>query len=146
MSVLDNINYHVTVNITFLTDASLSNVIIEHNNYIPAKVIEINFSLNTILKNITINPCEAVSFGGIDCGSNNNIPSTSYMENVQILGQRSNRRVGINFNVVDATLKNVTIDGCYNYGYEIYNSWPILYSNGSILNIENCEYNQQQYS
>ena len=101
------------------------------------QVIEINFSFNTILKNITINPCEAVSFGGIDCGSNNYIPSTCYMENVQILGQRSNRRVGINFNVVDATLKNVTIDGCYNYGYEIYNSWPILYSNGSILNIEN---------
>ena len=137
MSVLENIHYPVTVNITFLTDASLSNVIIEHNNYIPAKVIEINFSFNTILKNITINPCEAVSFGGIDCGSNNYIPSTCYMENVQILGQRSNRRVGINFNVVDATLKNVTIDGCYNYGYEIYNSWPILYSNGSILNIEN---------
>jgi hypothetical protein len=85
----------------------IANLVLEHDENIPNCVFEISRSDESIVSNLTINPLQAIIYGGILVSN-----CRSYLDNINLNGIVSHVLSGISFLGASGSITNSSINNC----------------------------------
>lgn len=131
--IILNQDFPHTIYSYFAPGKTVANLIIEHGDNHPINVFELNYSDNTVISNIAINPVQASSNAGL-----NIMNSICDVDNIRLNGLISNIISGIAFFCSEGSIRNCSINDCHAIGGESFPVFSIIYANlDSIFVVEN---------
>lgn len=131
--ILENLSYERTITANHACYMSLSNLILEHGDFIPIRIFTNTKSDNSKISNITFNPATAISYAGLQVYG-----STCDIEGIKLVGLSSLCNSGIAFQSSNGNIRNCSINDCHNTGgidYFMYDVFDATFD--SLLVIEN---------
>jgi hypothetical protein len=105
--VLLNLDYSWSLYSFNAPGSLIANLILEHGENIPNCVFEILHSDESTVSNLTINPVQAIIYGGILVAN-----CRSYLDNINLNGVVAHVLSGISFLVASGSITNSSINNC----------------------------------